>query len=366
MCEDRGKLLASILCVTDRHKRDIDFSSIKGYCDASAQVTEDILEIIQEKDITHVVEMGDLYHRGYTKISAQYADVMDDIAIRDAVNGNYYGVVGNHLMLERDNNPEFYLIQPNNYPDLQPILKRKFRQPIIRVVDDLVIGPVQMSFFHYNKENKDYVAERRNGIKYHVGFYHDDSVVPNHVREQCGIKAKVTSDYMNRIYSNIDYAFLAHIHTDIGLMKLKLKSGKIVLAYLQGAATITSSKASEYHKYVMLPIIQIYENTMIVEKVKLSLHTEMMEIYKEEEKITDETQDIFVPVKTKKKFKVDASQVEHIEVCDTVSQYLNSIDATGRQLALFELAMNTELTDLNVDSVLENQAFEDILGVECD
>lgn len=363
---EQGKLLDVVLLVYDRHKRDVDLSSIKGYCDASSAVTDDLFKIIEDYKVTKVIEMGDLYDRGYTKIGAQYVDMMDEIALRDLVEGEYYGLLGNHLMLERDNNPEFYLIQPNSYKGLKPLVQRKFRQQVIKVVDELIIGNTQISFFHYSKDDKNYVNERKPGIKYHVGLYHDDTVVPNSVRQQCGIKSKVTSDYLNHIYSNVDFAFLAHIHTKLGMLKLRLKTGRIIPAYIQGALAMTSSKDSEYHESVSLPLLYIYENDLIVKFVKVSLHTELMKIHKEKSKIEEGHEDRYVAVPDKKRFKIDASDVIKIEVCDSISQYLNMIDETGQQLALFNLALEKDITELEIDKILSGQNTYYLGGVEVD
>lgn len=103
---------ARILFVSDLHKRDCDFSTIAGYTKAVDAVQRDILSFIKQKGITHLVSLGDWYDKGYRSINRSNNDRNLDEDLSKAVNGNFYICLGNHFFLERDNNPEMYLIQP--------------------------------------------------------------------------------------------------------------------------------------------------------------------------------------------------------------------------------------------------------------
>lgn len=342
------KLLARVLLIYDRHKREDDFKTIKGFIEAQSKQTDEILKCIEEEGITHVIEMGDLYDRGYHKVGAQHADTMDEIAISDAVNGNYYGLIGNHLFLERDSNPEFYLIQPNNYAHLQPATKKKFRKQVIKVQDSLIIGNTQFSFFHYDKDNKNYIRPVAEGVKYHVGLYHDDEVVPNSVRAACNIPTQISSSYLNKIYSNVTIGFCAHVHVPIGKVYIQLSDGRKVPLFIQGSMLPTSSKESEIFQSVTLPILNIYEDSCNISTKEISCHIGDLKIYKDEDKITDSNRDKYIAKEYKAKATITKQEIAAAKSCVTFKEYLNKIDADEGHAGLYDLALNNKLNDLNV------------------
>lgn len=340
--------LARVLLLYDRHKREDDFKTIKGYIDVQTKQTDDILDYIKEAGITHVIELGDLYDRGYHKVGAQHADTMDEIAISDAVNGNYYGLIGNHLFLERDSNPEFYLIQPNNYAHLQPATKKKFRKPVIKVQDKLVIGNTQFSFFHYDKENKHYIKSVDAGVKYHIGLYHDDDVVPNSVRAACNIPTQISSSYLNSIYSNITIGFCAHVHIPIGKVYIQLADGKKVPLFIQGSMLPTSSKESEIFQSINLPVLDIYEDKCKLSYKELSCYIGDLKIYREEDKITDDNRDKYIAKEYKPKATITKEEIAAAKSCVTFKEYLNKINADIGHASMYDLALTNKISDLSV------------------
>ena len=56
----------TVLFAPDLHKRDVDFSSIKGYMGAVEQVQKDILAFLQNlnADKKYFVSLGDWYDKG--------------------------------------------------------------------------------------------------------------------------------------------------------------------------------------------------------------------------------------------------------------------------------------------------------------
>lgn len=347
------KPLAVVMIIFDRHKKDTDFQTIRGFCNAVSAVSDDIEEVVKRRNVTHILGMGDLYHRGYRKQDAQYVDTHDDFRLSRMVNGNYYEVAGNHLLKERDANPEFYLIQPNTYPDLQPISNRKFKEQVIKLVDELVIGPVQFSFFHFNKTNKNYIRERHKGIKYHIGLYHDDEVVPNSIRKACGMQTEVRSEYINKIYDNIDVGFLGHIHTKLGKKDIILPTGRRVPLFIQGALAITSSTISEFHKSVDTPILTIYEDSCKISFEPISLHTEMLAIYREEDKIPTANKEVYRPKEEKPQtFKVAEEFKGTAIKCTSFHDYIARIGLEPKYGEIFDIAKEDKLSNEAVDAVL--------------
>ena len=257
---------ARILFVSDLHKRDCDFSTIAGYTKAVDAVQQDILSFIKQRGITHLVSLGDWYDKGYRSINRSNNDRNLDEDLSKAVNGNFYICLGNHFFLERDNNPEMYLIQPSEYyKPSQPIYATS---SVIRAVPSLRIGPVQISFFHYSKENKNYITERDPEVKYHIGVYHDDTVVPTQQRNDAGFRGTTMTSYMDNIFANINLAIVGHIHTPIGVFNIQSR-GRELPMIVPGSLAITTSGSSDLHTDVNLPVVEITDDG----KVSCSLYT---------------------------------------------------------------------------------------------
>lgn len=273
---------ARILFASDLHKRDCDFSTIAGYTKAVDAVQRDLLEFIRKNRITHLVSLGDWYDKGYRSINRSSNDRNLDEDLSRAVNGNFYICLGNHFFLERDNNPEMYLIQPSEYyHPSQPIYASS---PIIRAVPSLRIGPVQISFFHYNKENKDYTIERDADTTYHIGVYHDDVVVPTSQRNAGGFHGTTLTSCVDNTFHNIDLAIVGHIHTPLGAFNIQ-SYGRTLPMIVPGSLSITASGEQNMHTSVNLPVVEISdEGRVSCSLFPFDLHTNLLRFYKKKAK----------------------------------------------------------------------------------
>lgn len=282
-------LSKTVLFVPDLHKRDVDFNSIKGYRDAIELVQRDILEYLQSLDNGVFISMGDWYDKGYRSTGRVYIDSYYDESISKAVNGDAYICLGNHFFLERDSNPEMYLIQPSYL--YQPREKVPMCEPTFKTVPHIVIGNVQISFFHFNKIDKNYVQPLEPGVKYHIGVYHDECVLPSDIRTMAGYFGTTSNDYLNNIYSNVDIAICGHIHVAVGARNYTLNSGKTVPIIVPGALAITENSEVVKHKSVQCPVLTIEDDgTFDLQFKEFSTHMELLKFYKiTEQKIASET-----------------------------------------------------------------------------
>ena len=277
-------MIAKILYISDLHKRYKDGTSIKGQLVAQQKVQEDIINFCQQHEITHVIVGGDWYDRGFHGIGQAYGAIEMDRRLSNVVNGNVYLCIGNHFYLERDENPEMYIIQPNNY--IRPIMEIPVpEKPIFQVVPQLMLGTVQIDFFHYNKTNKSYIAHRNPETTFHIGIYHDDKCVPGWVREQEGFTGTTAQSYLNEIYGNIDLAIHGHIHTKIGMTSVQIAEDKKVPLCIPGALCVTQNKESMKHANVMLPVIEITDNSEVkMQLAKFSTHLDDLRFYEPKRK----------------------------------------------------------------------------------
>ena len=148
-------MLARILFLPDLHKRGRDSDSISGQVEALKLIQQDIIQLNAQYHFTHNIILGDWYHKGFHEIGSAWGAIQEDRQLADSVKGEVYIVIGNHFYLERDSNPEMYIIQPN--PFIQPIHKFTMPEtPIFKLVNTLRIGNVQIDFNHFSKVDKEY------------------------------------------------------------------------------------------------------------------------------------------------------------------------------------------------------------------
>lgn len=273
---------ARILFLTDLHKRDTDFTTIVGYTKAIDKVQDDILAFIARNNVTHVVIGGDWYDKGYRNINRTFNDFNYDKALSEAVDGCVYLCRGNHLYIERDSNPEMYIIQP--CPDMPLVHNiRTEGEPLFKSPDVLQIGPLQISLFHFSKDNKNYVQERNPETLFHVGVYHDDCMLPSSVRQMSGDHGMTSSKELDHYFGNVDLAICNHIHTAVGQLKVPV-NGRNVTMLIPGSLCITKNQPSEIHSEARLPVVTLEDdNSIRVSLATFSLHLDMLKMYKKTE-----------------------------------------------------------------------------------
>lgn len=318
---------ARILFVSDLHKRDVDFSTIAGYTKAVDAVQQDLLTFIKQNGVTHLVSLGDWYDKGYRSINRSNNDRNFDEELSRAVNGNFYICLGNHFFLERDNNPEMYLIQPSVlYRPSQPIYATT---PIIRAVQSMRIGPLQLSFFHYNKENKNYVVERDADAAYHIGVYHDDAIVPTQQRNDAGFMGTTLPSYTDTILNNIDLAIVGHIHTPVGVVHAQ-SHGRTLPMIIPGSLAITESGERQLHTEVQLPVVDVSdEGKVSCSLFKFDIHANLLRFYKKKEK----------PIKA----DMPTQAILDIPKTVSLSEYLRARGFEDRPLQLVDAASESHL-----------------------
>lgn len=324
-----------VLFVPDLHKRDLDFSTINGYTDAIDAVQADILQFIKDRGITHLVSLGDWYDKGYRSINRANNDRNWDEALSAAVNGNFYICLGNHFFLERDNNPEMYLIQPSElYKPTHPIYAEA---PIIQAPPFLQIGGVRISLFHYSKTRKNYKAELDGSVKYHVGIYHDEVVVPSFAQKAGGLINGTPGYAIEDTLANVSLAIVGHIHKPVGVIKVPV-NGREVPMIIPGSLANTSN-GPQFHESVKCPVLEISEG---VDKpacllYNFSLHCELLRLYKRKETAikaelpSQAIADIPKTVSVKDFLRAKGFQENHIHLVEEAAE--KQIDAlTGLQL----------------------------------
>lgn len=244
----------------DLHKKHKDISTIKGYVKCVDAVQDSLINLILEEGITHFVSLGDWYDRGYVDdISSALADVSKEEHMSKILNGNFYGVIGNHIRLGLDSNPELMLIQP--HPSIKSRKPVKRSEPIIKTPSNIVIGKIQISLVHHipgANSVEDYHIHRLPGIKYHIACVHDPKFIPNYKLSQTQHPTTQSLDsQITRVLGDVDLCICGDIHNPIGMFDVSPRTKMIV----PGSLTNTNAGVKGRHSSIKMPIISIDDET---------------------------------------------------------------------------------------------------------
>lgn len=260
----------------DLHKLHKDISTIVGYADNAIYVQKQLMSTMSELGVTHFFCLSDWYHKGYSSdVGAGLADVDLDRQMCEQLNGNVYSVIGNHMYLGLESNPEFHLIQPHPYIKARREVPRK--EQLFKTVNSIMINGVQISFAHCKLDAKsalEYKLIRNPEAKYHIALYHTHLIVPYAKLCEAGYNYSASSNTnIAEALDGVDYAIVGDVHKPLGQFKVKTKTGDCTMCVPGSLTNVDSSRANR-HTSVNLPLIDISEDGVVsISLVPFDLHT---------------------------------------------------------------------------------------------
>jgi hypothetical protein len=276
------------------HKRPKDISTIKGYVKCCDKVQDSLIDTIREENFTHFISLGDWYDKGYVDdVSSALADTSREEYINKILGGNFFGVIGNHIRLRLDSNPELMLIQPHHTIKSRKQVKRD--EAIIKTPNHILLGNVQISLVHHmlhSESIEEYSIHRLPGVKYHVACLHDPRFVPNSKLALTQHPPTQTLDsQIARVLSNVDLAICGDIHMPLGMFDVSPTTKMIV----PGSLTNTNAGLKGRHSSINMPILVVDDETDVVEFrfLPFDLHLNMLTFdEKGEQKVADKLKTI--------------------------------------------------------------------------
>lgn len=249
-------MIYKIACAGDLHKRNKDISTITGYVKCCDAVQESLMEFFKSQNITHFISLGDWYDKGFVDdVSAALCDTSMEYYMYEMLNGNFYGVIGNHIRLRLDSNPELFLIQPHPVYKMRKPIKRDY--PIIKTPSYFMVGNVQFSLVHHLDEIEsveDYKICRLPQADYHVAIVHDPLFIPNEKLQLTNIPStRSLNTQISRTLSNVDLCICGDIHTPLGMFDISAKTKM----YVPGSLTNTNAGERGNHGSINIPIITV-------------------------------------------------------------------------------------------------------------
>ena len=279
-----------VLVGCDLHKRTKDITTIRGYVEANQRVQRDIYNFIKENNVDIFISAGDWYDGGYgADIGAALVHTASDIELHKLLKSQFYGVIGNHIRVRMDSNPELFLIQPHDTFVSRWKCDRDYQ--IIRTPRYIYVDGVQFSLCHYNFMATcaaDYKPIRLPEAKYHVGIFHTEKVIPYTLLRGLNQYMVSNNNDIMEALSNVDYAVVGHIHKPLGKTIVEHENGWKTVVNVPGSLANTEYSEVSYHEYVLLPMFEISNGDVSVTDVEFSLHTECCEFSKKGSVSSDE------------------------------------------------------------------------------
>jgi predicted phosphodiesterase len=266
-----------VLIAGDLHKRMKDITTIRGYVEGCRRVQSDLMDIIKNDGITHFISLGDWFDSGYgSDVAAALSHTDIDREMSKLLNGNFYGLIGNHIRIRMDSNPELFLIQPH------PVYKSRHsvtrQEQIIRTPKDLILNGVQFHFMHWNKDAESayaYKALLNKDCRFHIGLYHSEYVIPSAMLHNMGMNIVNDSSAISTALERIDIAIVGHIHKPLGSFTINKNDGSATTMIVPGSLTNTDAGEISRHSFIDMPVIDIDDDGNVSLSYKrLDLHTD--------------------------------------------------------------------------------------------
>lgn len=274
-----ANVVDKILFAGDLHKKAKDPDNIINYVSCNVAVQKQLMKLINDKGITKFISIGDWYDRGYVNdMSAGFSATDMDIQMSKLLKGEFYGVIGNHIRLKLDSNPELFLIQP--HPTLttrHPVYRR---EQIIRTPDILRVGDVQISFMHFNFNRKTlagYKPVKQEWAKRHIALFHTPWIIPNQQLSKAGLEANTyTVSVIAECLAGVDLAICGDIHKPLGKFVVEHEYGSTIMV-VPGSLTNSTTSKNERHYNVHLPLVTVLDDgTYTLEFVDFDLLTNLV------------------------------------------------------------------------------------------
>lgn len=252
-----------ILFGGDLHKRPIDLSTIKGYTEVNYKIQCDVMNELRDGGYTHFISLGDWFDEGYgSDTAAALAHTDIDKEMSGVVNGNFYGLIGNHIKIRMDSNPELFLIQPHPYYKSRHKIYRDYQ--IIRTPKELILNGVQICFMHWNhlaESARDYKAMIDTNCHYHIGLYHTPYIIPANFMAGLNMYTKISDNSsISAALDDIELAIVGDIHKPLGTFTINKVDGKSTTMIVPGSMTVTDSGKASRHDKIDMPVIEIDED----------------------------------------------------------------------------------------------------------
>ena len=278
-------MVYKVMIAGDLHKRTKDISTIRGYSKACKHVQLDIMDTIQNEGITHFISLGDWFDGGYgSDVAAALVHTDIDRDMSRLLHGNFYGLIGNHIRIKMDSNPELFLIQPHPVYTSRHEVNRD--EQIIKTPDTLVLNGVEFILKHWNPvaDNvMDYSVNINLECKHHIALFHTEQVIPAQLLSGMNMGYTIANESrISQALNGVDVAIVGHIHKAIGAHVIKSTTGgKDTLLIVPGSLTNTDAGTRARHEYIDIPIFTIYEDgTFQLDYHRQSLHTEELTFFR--------------------------------------------------------------------------------------
>lgn len=195
------------------------------------RIIQELLSLVKTLTNPIVIFMGDIVHQGIKSTENSYfiEDFFRSMSLY--TEGRVLSVVGNHELSYRKNNP-FWGVSFIDSEFIKSIVKHTYsvKQPLIGVIDDLVINDTQYAFGHYERRFTN-TYTTLEGVKQVVLLSHN-SLICNEIIDAMNNKGKgIDSRFINvrNLHDGINMprsallkmVYVGHLHKAHGVFQVQ-------------------------------------------------------------------------------------------------------------------------------------------------
>lgn len=248
---------ADVIIIPEQHLYHKAITTVPEMVKDNAKIIQDILTTIQELTNPIVIFMGDIVHRGIKNTEDSY--FIEDYfrSLNQLTNGMVLSVVGNHELSYRKNNP-FWGASFIDSEYIKSVVKHTYNveQPIIGVVDDMIINDTMYAFGHYGRSfSNTYFTPQE--VKQVVLLSHDSLICDEIINafndkgsnmDKRFLKVKNLHNGTNMPRTTLlKYVYVGHLHKAHGVFHVQEEINGIELDFIiRYLASLGRTNHSEY------------------------------------------------------------------------------------------------------------------------
>lgn len=338
-----------VVIIPEQHLYHKPIITIPEMLEDNSNIMTDILTTLSKLVNPTVIFIGDIVHRGIQNTEDSYFIQDFFRSVFYFTGGKVFSVVGNHELSYRKNNP-FWGVAQVESDYINNIVKHKYQvtQPLIAVLDDMVIGDMQYSFGHYGRTyGMGYFTP--NDVKYVTLLSHNSLLTPEIVSYMSDKGVDLKEEYIKTINLResgsipkttlLRYIYVGHMHKAHGVFDVEEDINGLKLEFtLHYLASLGRTNHTEYNDDIerKLPIHVIRDGRFIEEKfhiITLPSRSESVD-----ERVVLENKESYDRQKQNRELrKIESTNI------DLIGEVVNYIKDDATLMDLFNRAKSNEL-----------------------
>lgn len=222
-----------VIIIPEQHLWGKNITTIPKMCEDNEVIIDKLYSIIKECENPVIIFDGDIWHQGVRYTSEVLSLLKYPITLDKITNGKVYSVIGNHELTYNKNNIFWSISDVNT-----SFCSSRVENPLIKSVDELILGDTVFIFGHYNRSLRGYKPSI-DDYKHAVLITHNevlndelkDALKANQPEFNTTFIKGSIDDFVPKIH-DLDYVFVGHMHQAHGKYQFKQDGYDFIIHYL--------------------------------------------------------------------------------------------------------------------------------------